>query len=160
LPEHKSKTLKDALNQGFEGKDVTFINWEAVNRQGNRSTRVGEKRNIIDRISEAHRAGVEFIVIVDEEHRSNTNISSEFILNFSALNVIRVSATPIKNDYALTYEIPDNEVIASGLITRSMIINEEVEDEEGTNINNEYAYLLNLAIRQQKEIQKEYHRLG
>lgn len=160
LPDHKSKTLKDALNQGFEGKDVTFINWEAVNRQGNKSTRIGEKRNIIDRISEAHRAGIEFIIIVDEEHRSNTNISSDFIINFSALNEIRVSATPIRNDSALTYEIPENEVIASGLITRSMIINEEVDDKEGTNINNEYAYLLELAINKQREIQTEYRRLG
>ena len=160
LPDRTSKTLADALQTGFEGGDVTFINWEAVNRSGNRATRLGEMKNIIDRIAEAHKSGVNFIVIIDEEHRSNTGISAEFMMNFSADNVIRVSATPIQNYAALKYEIPEVEVIASGLITSGMYVNDGVSDEAETDMSNEYSYLVDLAINKRDEIQKEYDKLN
>ena len=160
LPDRTSKTLADALQTGFEGGDVTFINWEAVNRSGNRATRLGEMKNIIDRIAEAHKNGVNFILIIDEEHRSNTGISAEFMMNFSADNVIRVSATPIQNDAALKYEIPEVEVIASGLITSGMYVNDGVSDEAETDMSNEYSYLVDLAINKRDEIQKEYDKLN
>ena len=66
LPDRNSKTLGDALLTGFNEGDVTFINWEAVNRAGNKATRIGEMKNIIDRIAEAHKKGISFILIVDE----------------------------------------------------------------------------------------------
>lgn len=160
LPDRSSKTLADALQSGFEGGDVTFINWEAVNRSGNRATRLGEMKNIIDRISEANKSGVNFILIVDEEHRSNTAISAEFMINFAADNIIRVSATPIQNDTALKYEIPESEVIASGLITSAMYINDEVSDDAETEMSTEYSYLIDLAIRKRDEIQAEYDKLN
>ena len=160
LPDRQSKTLADALHSGFEGGDVTFINWEAINRSGNRANRLGEMKNIIDRIVEAHKNGVNFILIVDEEHRSNTGISAEFMMNFSADNVIRVSATPIQNDAALKYEIPEVEVIASGLITSAMYVNDGVSDEVETDMSNEYSYLVDLAINKRDEIQKEYDKLN
>lgn len=160
LPDRTSKTLADALQIGFEGGDVTFINWEAVNRSGNRATRLGEMKNIIDRIAEAHKNGVNFILIIDEEHRSNTGISAEFMMNFSADNVIRVSATPIQNDAALKYEIPEVEVIASGLITSGMYVNDGVSDEAETDMSTEYSYLVDLAINKRNEIQKEYDKLN
>lgn len=160
LPDRYSKTLSDALQSGFEGGDVTFINWEAVNRTGNRATRLGEMKNIIDRIADAHKNGVNFILIVDEEHRGNTGISAEFIINFAADYVIRVSATPIQNDAALKYEIPEAEVIASGLITSAMYVNDEVSDDAETDMRTEYAYLIDLAIKKRYEIQKEYDKLN
>lgn len=160
LPDRNSKTLSDALLTGFDEGDVTFINWEAVNRSGNRATRVGEMKNIIDRIVEAHKNGISFILIVDEEHRSNTDHSSEFMMRFSAKNVIRVSATPIQNDSALKYEIPESEVIASGLITSAMYVNDGVSDDVETNMSTEYSYLLDLAIKKRDEIQAEYDKLN
>lgn len=160
LPDRNSKTLSDALQSGFEGGDVTFINWEAVNRSGNRATRLGEMKNIIDRIADAHKNGISFILIVDEEHRGNTGISAEFIINFASDYVIRVSATPIQNDTALKYEIPEAEVIASGLITSAMYVNDGVSDDAETDMRTEYAYLINLAIKKRFEIQKEYDKLN
>ncbi len=160
LPNRNSKTLSDALQLGFEEGDVTFINWEAVNRSGNRATRIGEMKNIIDRIADAHKKGLNFILIVDEEHRSNTGISAEFMINFAADYVIRVSATPIQNDIALKYEIPEAEVIASGLITSAMYVNDEVSDDAETDMRTEYAYLIDLAIKKRNEIQKEYEKLN
>ncbi|MTN80273.1 DNA helicase [Turicibacter sanguinis] len=160
LPDRNSKTLAGALQSGFEGGDVTFINWEAVNRRGNRATRIGEVKNIIDRIAEAHKNGVNFILIVDEEHRSNTGISAEFMAHFSANTIIRVSATPIQNDSAEKYEIPEAEVIASGLITSAMYVNDEVSDDAETDMSTEYAYLIDLAIKKRGEIQVEYDKLN
>lgn len=160
LPDRNSKTLGDALRSGFDAGDVTFINWEAVNRAGNKATRVGEMKNIIDRIAEAHKKGISFILIVDEEHRSNTGNSAEFMMHFSATSVIRVSATPIQNDKALTYEIPEYEVIASGLITRAMYINEGLFDDVKTDMSTEYSYLLDLAIKKRDGIQREYEKIN
>lgn len=160
LPDRNAKTLADALQSGFEGDDVTFINWEAVNRAGNRATRLGEMKNIIDRIAEAHKKGVHFILIIDEEHRSNTSISAEFMAHFSADNIIRVSATPIQNDLAGKYEIPESEVIASGLITSAMYVNDKVSDNAETDMSTEYAYLIDLAIKKRDEIQAEYDKLS
>lgn len=159
LPDRNSKTLGDALLTGFDEGDVTFINWEAVNRAGNRATRVSEMKNIIDRIAEAHKKGISFILIVDEEHRSNTGNSAEFMMHFSASNVIRVSATPIQNDAALKYEIPESEVIASGLITSAMYVNAGVDDDAETDMSTEYSYLLDLAIKKRDEIQVEYEKI-
>lgn len=160
LPSRTSKTLSDAIRNGFDGNDVTFINWEAVNRSVNKATKLGEFKNIIDRITEAHKKGINFILIIDEEHRGNTSSSAEFMLNFSAINTIRVSATPIKNDAALKYEIPESDVIASGLITRAMYVNEDVDDAKTTEVSTEYAYLLELAIDKRKQIQEEYRKLN
>jgi type III restriction enzyme len=160
LPDRNSKTLGDALQAGFEEGDVTFINWEAVNRVGNKAIRIGEMKNIIDRIAEAHKKGISFILIVDEEHRSNTGNSAEFMMHFSASNVIRVSATPIQNDFALKYEIPEFEVIASGLITSAMYVNDGVSDDAETDMSTEYLYLLDLAIKKRYEIQAEYEKIN
>lgn len=160
LPDRNSKTLSDALQSGFEDGDVTFINWESVNRSGNRATRVGEMKNIIDRIADAHKKGIDFILIVDEEHRSNTGISAEFMFNFAAKSVIRVSATPIKNDTAIKYEIPESEVISSGLITSAMYVNDEMTADVETEMSTEYAYLLDLAIKKRNQIQEEYNKLN
>lgn len=160
LPERSSKTLSDALLTGFEEGDVTFINWESVNRSGNRATRISEMKNIMDRITEAHKKGIDFIIIVDEEHRNNTCNSTEFMMHFSAKKIIRVSATPIQNDSAVKYEIPESEVIASGLITSAMYVNDGVSDDTATDMSSEYSYLLDLAIKKRDEIQAEYDKLN
>lgn len=116
-------------------------------------------KNIKDRIAEAHKAGLNFIIIVDEEHLNKTASSQDFIDNFSADNVIRVSATTIKNDSAKSYEIPEAEVIASGLITSAMYVNDGV-DVAKADINTEYEYLLDLAISKRNEIHSEYEKLN
>ena len=160
LPDRNSKTLSDALQIGFEENDVTFINWESVTKKDNKAIRSRELKNIKDRIADAHRDGINFILIVDEEHRNNTAKAQEFMDNFSAINVIRVSATTIHNDKALKYEIPESEVIASGLITAAMYVNDTVEQEETSNLISEHAYLIDLAVKKRDEIQNEYNKLN
>lgn len=159
LPDRNSKTLSDAIQTGFEGNDVTFINWESVTKKGNKAVRVGELKNIKDRIAEAHRKNIEFIIIIDEEHRNNTAKAREFMDNFSAEKTIRVSATTIQNDQAVQYEIPESDVITSGLITSAMFVNDQVDNDEEGNLGTEYAYLIDLAIKKRAKIQAEYDKL-
>lgn len=160
LPDRKSKTLYDALQTGFEGNDVTFINWESVTKKDNRARRRGEVKNIKDRIADAHRNNIEFIVIIDEEHRNNTAKAQEFIDNFSAKRVVRVSATTIENERAKKYEVNEADVISSGLITSAMYVNDGVTDDANLDMKSEYSYLIDLAIKKRDEIQLEYEKLN
>ena len=70
-PHRYTQNLFDALQNGFDAESTTFINWELVTKKGNTAIRDSERKNLFDRIAEAHRAGTEFIVIIDEEHSNN-----------------------------------------------------------------------------------------
>ena len=71
-PQHNAQTLFDALQNGFAPGSTTFINWELVTKTGNTAIRDSERKNLFDRIADAHRSGIEFIVVIDEEHSHNT----------------------------------------------------------------------------------------
>lgn len=63
-PHRNTQNLFDALRNGFPPESVTFINWELVTKKGNTAIREGERKNLYDRIAEAHRGGMDFIVIM------------------------------------------------------------------------------------------------
>lgn len=63
--------LFEAMQNGFEAETTTFINWELV-RNKNLAIRDGERKNLFDRIADAHRNGTQFILIIDEEHANDT----------------------------------------------------------------------------------------
>lgn len=67
-PQMKNFSLSEALLSGFLPESTTFINWEMVTKTGNRAITDGERKNLFDRINEAHNNGIKFIIIVDEEH--------------------------------------------------------------------------------------------
>ena len=97
VPCRKTQNLFDALLSGFEPGSTTFINWELVTKRGNTAIRDGERKNLFDRIADAHRRGVEFIIIIDEEHSNNTAKAKVIIDAFAAKNIVRVSATAVQN---------------------------------------------------------------
>lgn len=157
-PDRKAQTLDDALTGGFTSGSTTFINWEKVTKKDNNAIKDSEKQNLFDRIETAHRSGIEFIVIIDEEHSNNTAKAQEIIDSFNAKHIIRVSATTAKNDNAEFFEIDEDEVIASGLITRAIYINENLEDDPESDEN--FDILLQLADKKRLEIIEEYKKLG
>lgn len=63
FPLRNSQNLLDALNNGFVAESITFVNWELVTNKNNISIKEGERKNLFDRISEAHRDGIQFIII-------------------------------------------------------------------------------------------------
>lgn len=158
LPHHKTQNIQDVLLQGFEEKSTAFINWETITKKGNNALKDAERKNLYERIHEAHNFGYKFIVIVDEEHLNKT-VKAESIIEYMNPNyIVRVSATTKTNKEAEFIKIDELEVINSGLITRALYINENVSNQ--TTLSNEHEYLLDLAINKRKAIKEEYIKLG
>lgn len=153
-PDQNTQDLFDALMNGFSAESTTFINWELVTKRGNTAIRDSERKNLFDRIADAHRNGINFIIIIDEEHSNNTAKAKTIIDAFAAKNIIRVSATAIENKRSAFYNIDELEVINAGLITKALYVNEGVED--GVEVTDDYDYLLNLADAKRKSIAKRY----
>ena len=153
-PHRTTQNLFDALRSGFPAESTTFINWELVTKKDNTAIKDSERKNLYDRIAEAHRSGMDFIVIIDEEHSNNTAKAKDIIDHFSAKNIIRVSATAVENKRYEFYEIDELDVIDEGLITKALYVNEGIED--NVEITDDYDYLLDLADAKRKAIAARY----
>ena len=158
LPHHKTKNIQDVLLQGFEAKDTAFINWETITKKGNNALKEAERKNLYERVHEAHNNGYKFIIIVDEEHLNKTVKAESIIEYMNPEYIVRVSATTKTNKEAEYIEIDELEVINAGLITKALYINENVEST--TTLSNEHEYLLDLSINKRKAIKDEYIKLG
>lgn len=156
LPSRQSFDLNDALTNGFEAGSTSFINWDKVTKKGNKAITENEKDNLYDKIKLAHNDGIQFIIIIDEEHSNNTAKANDLLRYFDAVHIIRVSATTITNSEAEYLEIDEEDVITEGLITKAISINEGVMD--GTAQDD--ALLLELADAKRKEILSAYNNLG
>ena len=155
LPNRKTQNIFDAMQNGFDAETTTFINWELVrNRNKNLAIRDGERKNLFDRIADAHRNGIKFIVIIDEEHANDTKKAQDIIDAFSAIHTVRVSATANQNKKCEFFEVDEVDVINSGLITKALYVNEGVTD--NVQITTDYDYLLELADKKRKDIQDRY----
>ncbi len=153
-PQRDARNLLYSMLVGFEAGSITFINWELVTKKGNTAIKDSERANLFEKIAEAHKAGIEFIVIIDEEHLNNTKKADDIIEAFAAKNIIRVSATANKVSHQEFYEISEDDVINAGLITRAIYVNEGVEEDK--DIQNDYDYLLELADKKRQEILEQY----
>ncbi|MDE5771716.1 MAG: DEAD/DEAH box helicase family protein [Ruminococcus sp.] len=159
LPNRSTQNIFDAMQNGFEAETTTFINWELVrNKNKNLAIRDGERKNLFDRIAEAHRNGLKFILIIDEEHANDTKKAHDIIDAFSAFHIVRVSATANQNKKCEFFEIDEVDVINAGLITKALYVNEGVAD--NAQVTEDYDYLLNLADIKRKEIQSRYKSLS
>jgi len=157
-PTRNAQTLADALVTGFTEGSTTFINWELVTKTGNKAITDGERKNLYDRIAEAHRNEIQFIIIIDEEHSNNTTKAQAIIDAISAKHIIRMSATATQNNRYEYYEIDELEVINAGLITKAIYVNEGIS--AGVEISNDYDLFLELADQKRKQIAKGYEKLG
>lgn len=150
----QTKLLSDVMTSGFEENDSCFINWEKLTKKGNNALKDSERTNFKEHIQHALNDGLRFVIIVDESHQNCTAKADELIQYFHTDKIIRCSATPkgIKN--ALVIEIPEEEVIAAGLIKKMLIINEDfpqtVETESQTSL------LLEKAYAKQRELRAEF----
>ena len=157
-PTRNAQTLSDALAAGFAEGSTTFVNWELVTKTGNKAISDGERKNLFDRIAEAHRNGIQFIIIIDEEHSNNTAKAQAIIDAIAAKHIIRMSATATKNSRYEYYEIDEFDVIDAGLITKALYVNEGIQ--QGQEISNDYDILLDLADAKRTEIARRYDDLG
>ena len=159
LPNRKTQNLFEAMQNGFDTETTTFINWELVrNKNKNLAIRDGERKNLFDRIADAHRSGTEFILIIDEEHANDTKKAQDIIEAFSAKHIIRVSATANPNKKCEFFEIDEVDVIGAGLITKALYVNEGVT--ENADVSSDVDCLLELADMKRKEIFAHYKKLA
>lgn len=156
--EQPCKTLNDALRAGINEEDIIFINWEQLNKVGNKALRDQETKNLKDRIDEAINNGLSFTIIVDEAHRNATNKSDNILDLFGKSQLIQVSATFDKKVH-VDIDIDERDVIESGLITRYLCVNDGITGVSSMTIK-EYETLLKLAIEKQKLIESEYRKHG
>lgn len=154
IPTLSSKDIQEVLLQGFEPKDTAFINWETITKKGNTALKDTERKNLYERITEAHNNGYKFIAIIDEEHLNKTVKAESIIEYMNPEYVIRVSATTKTNKEAEYIEINELDVINEGLITRALYINEGVSN--ANILTNEHEYLLDLALNKRKAIKEQY----
>lgn len=155
----KSMTLDEALTGDFQANTATFLNWERVKNDKAIALREGETKNLDDIIKSARNKGLHFVLIIDEEHRDQTEKAQKIIDKFEADKIIRASATPKSSspDYE-NVQVNDEDVIAQGLIVRNVELNSDGVD--GDVVDNMVQYFLDFADDKRRQIKSEYEKLG
>ena len=150
----QTKLLSDVMTAGFEENDSCFINWEKLTKKGNNALKDSERTNFLEHIQHALNDGIRFVIIVDESHQNNTIKADEIIQYFHTDKIIRCSATPKGIAKAEIIDIPEEEVIAAGLIKKMFVINQDfpqtIETEDQT------AFLLEKALKKQRELRAAF----
>lgn len=158
----KAQSVDDALLKGFDKESVTFINYERViGKKSKAMLSDSERDNLEDKIEKAVESGRHFILIIDEAHRNDTKKARDIIARFDASKTVKVSATiedPNVPDKVEFYEVMEEEVIESGLITKSVVVNEGLENylNKSQDISAEFELLFESAEQKRKEIVQAY----
>ena len=150
----QTKLLSDVMTAGFEENDSCFINWEKLTKKGNNALKDSERTNFLEHIQHALNDGIRFVIIVDESHQNNTIKADEIIQYFHTDKIIRCSATPKGIAKAEIIEIPEEEVIAAGLIKKMLVINQDFPQSIET--ENQTAFLLEKALGKQRELRAAF----
>ncbi len=150
----QTKLLSDIMTAGFEENDACFINWEKLTKKGNNALKDSERTNFIEHIRNALDNGLCFKIIVDESHQNDTIKADDIIELFHSDKIIRCSATPKNYKNAILIDIPEEDVIAEGLIKKLLIINENFE--QHISVDDQITFLLDKAIAKQRELHSEY----
>ena len=150
----QTKLLSDVMTAGFEENDSCFINWEKLTKKGNNALKDSERTNFLEHIQHALNDGIRFVIIVDESHQNNTIKADEIIQYFHTDKIIRCSATPKGIAKAEIIEIPEEEVIAAGLIKKMLVINQDFPQTVET--ENQTAFLLEKALQKQRELRAAF----
>jgi type III restriction enzyme len=146
----QTKLLYDVMTDGFSEDDVCFINWEKLTKKGNTALKDSERTNFFEHIDHAHNNGLSFKIVVDESHHNDTIKAGEILSYFKTDKIIRTSATPKGYTDAFLIDIPEEDVIADGLIKKLLIINENFPQKIETEDQTEY--LLDKAREKQQEL--------
>lgn len=153
-----TKLLTDVMTSGFEENDACFINWEKLTKKGNNALKDGERTNFLEHIRNAQNSGLSFVVIVDESHQNDTVKAADILQYFAPEKIIRCSATPKNYTHAKLIEIPEEDVIAEGLIKKMLVINQDFP--QNIQVETQIAFLLEQALKKQRELHSAFLREG
>lgn len=146
----QTKLLADVMTSGFAENDACFINWEKLTKKGNNALKDSERTNFLEWIEKAFNGGLSFKIVIDESHQNFTAKADEVVQLFKTDKIIRCSATPLYDKKAKLIEIPEEEIIAEGLIKKLLVINENFPQVVET--QNQTDYLLDKALAKQREL--------
>ena len=159
-PSLNTGNLNDVLTSGFNADITYFINWESITKKGNRAIKDSERKSLYTQIATAHANGIEFIVLIDEEHQNNTTKARDVIDAMSPIREIRVSATPDLRRGIDSYIIPEEVVIAEQLITKALYINRDLSVGLLKDENDELRLLVDKADEMRRLILQAYKKQG
>jgi type III restriction enzyme len=152
--------LDEALNSGFQAGTATFLNWERIkNSKALAVRKSGDFKNLDDLIEDARLRGLHFVLVIDEEHRDQTEKAQAIIDKFNADKIIRASATPKSSSPEYNnVQVNDEDVISQGLIVRNVELNPDGVD--GDVVDNMVQYFIDFADDKRRTIKAEYKKLG
>lgn len=159
IPEYKAKDLDEVLSDGFENKDVVFINWERLTKKDNKATRDAETQNLQQRIAEAKDNGLCFILIIDEAHKNDTDKAKDVLRLFDQNTHKIYTTATFDQGVEIDVNINEKDVIDAGLITKMISVNEDITSIPAVS-HSEYKTLIDLAIAKQQKIEAEYRSHG
>ncbi len=154
----QTKLLADVMTSGFAENDCCFINWEKLTKKGNNALKEGERKNFLEHIETAQNNGLLFKIIVDESHQNDSVKANEILEYFKTDKIIRASATPKGYTDAILIEVDEADVIASGLIKKLLVINEEFAQTE--DVKDQIDFLLERALLKQRELSSTFMGYG
>ncbi|MBE6331268.1 MAG: restriction endonuclease subunit R [Bacteroidales bacterium] len=148
----QTKLLADVMTSGFSENDCCFINWEKLTKKGNNALKEGERKNFLEHIETARDNGLQFKIIVDESHQNDSVKANEILQYFQTDKIIRTSATPkgFNKDAVVFIEVDEADVVASGLIKKLLVINEDFHQNE--KVDDQIDFLLERALNKQREL--------
>lgn len=147
------------INELDPSGKVYFINWDKINSKSNIVLREGEKKNLMEKVLFCHTNGIEIFMIIDEEHKYQET-ANDYIAIIQPKHILKISATTIsRGDHVES--ITDDEVIAAGLISSGISINEGLSRaiEENNNLDDDLL-LIKMADEKRKIIEEEYRTRG
>ncbi len=150
----QTKLLADVMTGGFAENDACFINWEKLTKKGNNALKDSERTNFLEWVEKAQDSGLLFKVIIDESHQNFTEKADAIVQLFHTDKIIRCSATPLIDKRAKLIEVPEENVIAEGLIKKLLVINENFPQVIET--ENQTEYLLERALKKQRELHSAF----
>ncbi len=153
-----TKGLADVMTCGFAAGDAVFVNWEKLTKDGNNALKESERTNFADWIEKARGEGVAFKVVIDESHQNATVKSAAVVDLFKTDKIVRASATPEAVAGATVVEVREADVIAEGLIKKTIYVNPDfplkialADDDAGG-----AAYLLERAMARREELRRAF----
>ena len=168
--ELKCREFYELTNLYIDSSEILFLNWESINKQDKNLIVVRNERNFyLNKIVENSKLrGNKVILIIDESHyQSTSSISQKIINDISPDLTIEVSATPATvNGIDDLVKIDREEVIAAGMIKKSLVLNQGYSNAYGSGAiateltSAQDEQLLDISIKKQNELRNIYEKIG
>lgn len=170
------KDKNDLSSKELSKNNIFFINWSKI-KSSTKDGKVLRKDceitsgnyGVFDEYIHNTRSKRDLVLIIDEAHtETTTTLAGEVVALINPRIIIKVTATPkslpdisdVTHHKAGFVEVLEEDVIESGLIKKSLIIQtqEEINAIESSNLS-EDEMMIELAIQRRDELKKEYENL-